>query len=34
MGTATMKVEFIAGSTIEDSFTEAIRLATLLTCWI
>ena len=31
---ATIKVEFIAGDTIEDAFEESIRLAKLLNCWI
>jgi hypothetical protein len=32
--TATMKVEFMPGSTIKAAFEEAIRLATLLNVWI
>lgn len=31
---ATMKIEFMPGSTIKAAFEEAIRLATLLNVWI
>jgi len=31
---ATIKIEFMAGDTIEESFEEAIRIATLLGVWV
>ena len=30
---ATIKMEFIAGTTIENAFEEAIRIATILGVW-
>ena len=31
---ATIKVEFDGGCSIDNAFTESIRLAKLLNCWI
>lgn len=34
MAIATIKIEFNAGENIDGAFTEAIRLATLLSVWV